>query len=706
MMADLPEDDRIAELVADYHSLSGGNPLMLRALLEDAKDVWVREPACGEQLAVGPAYLEAVVAGLYRSGPRALLLARGMAIFGAWATPELLAELLDIPSGTLPGLLQALEEAGLLVGCELRHHCVASMLFADMAPEERAALHRRAAELLHAAAAPTAVVAEHLLASPDEKSPWEVAVLQEAATELLREDRPEEAIRYLERTLAVCSDEQQRIGIRIRLAAVARRLGLQVAHRHLELPLAAMRAGQLSAGHLASLGRLLGVFGQIGEMREAMSRLHALAANREREGEAEAQIEMLLAADGQLSSGIAASPTVEGMRRAVVPWTAMAGPRVPSADVVAAAEEVLRLTRLSDTTLDTLINAVKTVALSDRPSRAVYWARMLGREAEGRRAFGWLSLFASIEAAAALRLGRLAEAEAAALRCLDRLRGPDADLFAAAPISLLVRVYTLMGSYEDAARSLSWQAPKELGGNLLGAFYRRAQGHYYLATGRHHAAVGEFLAVGRQLTRWGLDGELALPWRGDLAEALTALGDRKQAERYAAQQIDMMPDSGSLAHQLRLQALGRTPRRRAMLLTQAAELLAVSEDVVDYGQTLVDLGLAQRALGEDEQAEATLERAWQLAAEHDMGHLRRLIEDRTVASDEPGRQARLSDSERRVAVLALEGQTNREIAAALFVTVSTVEQHLTRVYRKFGLQGRHDLVRVPELARVAAAGGA
>ncbi|HKS46088.1 MAG TPA: helix-turn-helix transcriptional regulator [Amycolatopsis sp.] len=51
----------------------------------------------------------------------------------------------------------------------------------------------------------------------------------------------------------------------------------------------------------------------------------------------------------------------------------------------------------------------------------------------------------------------------------------------------------------------------------------------------------------------------------------------------------------------------------------------------------------------------------------------------------------LSDPERRVASLAVLGHTNREIARELFITLSTVEQHLTRVYRKLKVSKRNDL---------------
>lgn len=52
----------------------------------------------------------------------------------------------------------------------------------------------------------------------------------------------------------------------------------------------------------------------------------------------------------------------------------------------------------------------------------------------------------------------------------------------------------------------------------------------------------------------------------------------------------------------------------------------------------------------------------------------------------------LSAAERRVAWLAGIGHGNREMADRLCVTVSTVEQHLTKIYRKLGLKQRADLL--------------
>ena len=55
------------------------------------------------------------------------------------------------------------------------------------------------------------------------------------------------------------------------------------------------------------------------------------------------------------------------------------------------------------------------------------------------------------------------------------------------------------------------------------------------------------------------------------------------------------------------------------------------------------------------------------------------------------RHSVLTPAERRVAELAVSGLSNRDIAARLFVTVKTVEFHLSRVYRKLGASARGEL---------------
>jgi DNA-binding CsgD family transcriptional regulator len=55
--------------------------------------------------------------------------------------------------------------------------------------------------------------------------------------------------------------------------------------------------------------------------------------------------------------------------------------------------------------------------------------------------------------------------------------------------------------------------------------------------------------------------------------------------------------------------------------------------------------------------------------------------------------ASLTASERRVADLAAEGVSNRDIAQLLYVTPKTVEVHLSSAYRKLDIGSRRDLPR-------------
>ena len=53
----------------------------------------------------------------------------------------------------------------------------------------------------------------------------------------------------------------------------------------------------------------------------------------------------------------------------------------------------------------------------------------------------------------------------------------------------------------------------------------------------------------------------------------------------------------------------------------------------------------------------------------------------------------MTEGERRIAELVAAGKSNKETAAALFVSVNTVEDALKRVYRKLGVRSRTELSR-------------
>jgi DNA-binding CsgD family transcriptional regulator len=64
----------------------------------------------------------------------------------------------------------------------------------------------------------------------------------------------------------------------------------------------------------------------------------------------------------------------------------------------------------------------------------------------------------------------------------------------------------------------------------------------------------------------------------------------------------------------------------------------------------------------------------------------------------------LTPQERQVAILAASGSTNAEIASRLFITVSTVEFHMNKVFRKLGISSRRQISSRLELAEESRAG--
>ena len=74
----------------------------------------------------------------------------------------------------------------------------------------------------------------------------------------------------------------------------------------------------------------------------------------------------------------------------------------------------------------------------------------------------------------------------------------------------------------------------------------------------------------------------------------------------------------------------------------------------------------------------------------------RAVDKLRAAGGRPRRRAgsgadALTASERRVAELAAGGASNKEIAQSLFVTLRTVELHLSNAYSKLGIRSRHEL---------------
>ncbi len=189
-----------------------------------------------------------------------------------------------------------------------------------------------------------------------------------------------------------------------------------------------------------------------------------------------------------------------------------------------------------------------------------------------------------------------------------------------------------------------------------------------------------------------------MPWRSDAALSLTALGDGHAASQLCAEEIELARRWGAaLGLGIALRAAGVAEGGGIELLTEAVSVLRRSPARLELARALVDLGAAHRRAGSRARAREVLREGLDLA--HALGGLAladRARRELVVAGGRPRRDAMrgrdaLTPSELRVAWLAAAGQTNRQIAQALFVTQRTVENHLTSTYAKLGISCRPEL---------------
>ncbi|NED93267.1 AAA family ATPase [Streptomyces sp. SID11233] len=659
------------------YRLSGGNPLLLRALLVEADGLGCLEPVPG-----GP-YAETFTACLDRCGPDAQRLAVALAVLGPDAGTDasraiLLAGLSPEAAAVAGSVLDA---AGLAVGARLPHPTVAAAVLGTLGRSRLRALHREAAHVLHRTRGEPTSVARQLLAAEVAGHDWEVAALREAAR---HDTSPARSGAFLRLARSACPDGPTRLRATLQLAEHAWQQDSGEAHRLLDEPLAVQRAGLLPHAEEGWLVRLLATQGRIEEADEVLG-------HRADPGDRPASDDPLRELLAQLPNGVAHADGPPA--RAAALWLH------PGAQhAVPAAEQLLKQTPLEPATFECISHALRTL-VHHRPHTAVDWCRRLSAQAAHRPAPGWLAVFDTAHAEALLRLGDLTGAQRAATTALGHLAGRGGP-YLLAPLATLVQALTGQGDFTAAARHLRPTLPGEPYTTVHALSFLRARGHYHLATGRPEAALAAFLDVGVIAVRWGLDQASVLPWRSDAAAALTVLGRPSRAQALLEQQRDL-PDGGDSRVRgvsLRLHALAAEPRRRVELLTEAADLLRECGDRFELARTLSDLGSALQMNSEGTRAGAILRRARRLALDCGASPLDEHLEPATGedllgwrADDTGFGEAGLSDAEERVAAFASQGYTNKEIAAKLFVSVSTVEHHLTRAYRKLGISRRRDL---------------
>jgi DNA-binding CsgD family transcriptional regulator len=256
----------------------------------------------------------------------------------------------------------------------------------------------------------------------------------------------------------------------------------------------------------------------------------------------------------------------------------------------------------------------------------------------------------------------------------------------------------------DRARSAARLSPvqeEQLAANPTFAGLLVARGALALHDGDPLGALTLFEESGRLQGGMGLLNPALFGWRTYAAEACLRLGRSEQAQDLARADLELADAWGApRALSCSLRTLGqavRDPRERHALLERAVEVVAGTGADLEEARSQLALGAALRREGKRSAAQGPLRSALDLADRCGALPLAARAREELIAVGVRPRRARLSGpgaltpSERRVARLAAEGLTNREIAEALFVTRKAVEYHLGNVYRKLDTRTRSEL---------------
>ncbi|MGC9544520.1 AAA family ATPase [Streptomyces sp. UG1] len=698
-----------ARLAAVCYPLTGGNPLLVSAVAEDCKARAANGCDQGETPLVGAEYRRAVLDCLHRWDRRLLQVGQGLAVLGDLATPKLIGRLLDMTTGIVGQMLDVLDTAGLTETGRFRHPELAATVLESLGTHTRARLHTRAAELLYETGGHPIDIARHVVNSDTVPGPWAVRSLLQAAEKAVSPEETEVGMKGLELALSQC-EEPDRRAARTALAQMAWRVNPSAIARHLPALRETLTTGEPS-GRIASavIRHLLwhGDLEQVVQSLPALSRCPDAVHGR-------LATELSLAHSwiyGTPIDALAGTCRAPGVGDGQVPPPSLTAMwrQGPSDALMQSAEHVLQ-GRLTDTIPE--VGAVALLVLDHAGQRpqALRRYRTLMDSAERQGAISWQALLKAVRADIALRRGEPAAAAGYAGDALSLMHAQSWGVLIGFPLATLISAHTATGDHQRAAALLDRTVPEAMFDTVFGMRYLQARGHHLLAVDRPFAAIDDFELCGALTRQRGLDIPALVPWRTDLAEAQLRLGRRERARRLAVEQLARPAsalDARARGVALRIQGVCGRPGEAVALLREAVHVLEEAEDRLELARALAELSRVHQALGELDRARLVARRA-ELEARYCNVDVSPAPEPRRrtggkipLQATPPRRSAditvpgtiaeTLSAAEHKVASLAALGHTNREIGRELCITVSTVEQHLTRVYRKLNVHRRTDL---------------
>jgi DNA-binding CsgD family transcriptional regulator len=704
--------------VAACHQATAGNPFLLGELAGE-----IRAEGMEPTAASAPRVASLTPAGvrtttlvrLARLGEPARALARTLALLGDHTPVAVAAELAELERAVALDAAASLEEAGIVArdeGLSFVHPLLRAAIADDIPSVERVGAHGAAARALAREGAAADQVSVHLLRTEPAGDPWVVETLRAGAARALAFGDPETAGAYLRRALdePAAGDERPRVLLELGLAEA--RASAPAAVETLSSAVAAASDPDTICEASLRLAQVLNLAGRADDaahvLEDGISALEGrpdlldplkaeliatayvristrrrldplIRSLRDPERTPSTQFELFstaaLAAEYAISRG---HPKVglDLARRALAsPATARRGPVAEWQAEVQAIRALMAAEELEE-------------------AEAAVTSTLEAARAQGNR----LSVAAASGGRAAVRLRRddLLGAEADATACLELLAGEaDTDAIAMGAAATVVRAGLELGR---ALGDLDRVVEDHRGDPdyPTAAFLLIAEGTLRFVAGDLEQTLSLFERCSEY--EWVRDCPALYPWRSAAARVLGRMDRASEGRVLAEEELRLARAAGTpraigVALQASAAVAGSDPEREP-LLEEAVTVLGRGDAQVELARALLARGALRRRSGQRKLAREDLERAHELASSRAAV---RIAEEAATELKSSGVQLRrstgggadeLTPSERRVAEIAAQGATNREIAQSLFLSEKTVEAHLGRAYRKLGIRSR------------------
>jgi DNA-binding CsgD family transcriptional regulator len=719
-------DGARSEVCSAVWTASGGNPLYVAELL---RAVELRgEPSATldpkEVLASGrEGIARQVLVRARAADPKALDLAQALAVLGDGCELRHAAALAGVEMSSAIRLVAQLARLEVLAADDpprFIHPIIRDALESSLPSDARERLHRSAARLLHADGAPAGQVAAHVVGVRPAGDCWVLARLREAAQAAMQAGAPSAAAGLLSRALSEPPPHEQRIYVLREAARAEASAGRQTACAQLEeaLRLAddpreraeiALEVAETYAAlfrWVDAVDVIERALAELGEADEALAgRLEGeLVVCGLHDARRAARVGPVL---DRLSSRSLSGSAAEAA--AVARGMAMALGGRPADEAAVPLEDALSRASAAAENWDTraaLLWSLVTVEHFGSVETAL--GPMVAEVHRSGSARGLVATYSTL-GLLKLRLGALPDADAGARVALRVLQEGDFAPGLAFAATVLADVAVEAGELDEAQALIGLLPQDDWPAGVGTVLIPAARGRLRLAQGQSADALADFRMCAEMFSpdAWGTEMRDVgyLHARAGAAQALLRLGEREAARQVAQAELADVRVFGApraLGIALRVAGLVQGGTDGLGLLAESVDSLRDSPARLELAHSLTELGAGLRRAGQRAAAREPLAEGLELAVRCGARRLAaRAREELKATGARPRREWRtgveaLTPSELRIVRLAAEGRTNREIAQDLYVTLKTVEGHLSRAYTKLRIEGRAELPGVLE----------